>query len=119
MRILLVMSPRTPAVTEALERLGVTDTALRGLCEKWQIRRFELFGSVLRGDFQPDSDVDVLVEFAPEARVSLFEFYDVEQELMALFGRRVDLVERRAVEKSPNSFRRNQILGDATLLYAA
>lgn len=103
----------------ALERLGVTTSDLRALCEKWQIRRFELFGSVLRSDFRPDSDVDVLVEFAPEARVSLFEFYDVEQELTALFGRRVDLVERRAVEKSPNPFRRANILGDATLLYAA
>jgi|CXWL01.1.fsa_nt_gi predicted nucleotidyltransferase len=113
------MSPRTPAVSQALERLGVTAADLRALCEKCRIRRFELFGSVLRSDFRPDSDVDVLVEFDPDARTSLFEFYDVEQALTVLFGRRVDLVERRAVEKSPNEIHRASILGDATLLYAA
>jgi uncharacterized protein len=113
------MSSPTVDVTLALTRLGVGVTAIRSLCEKWRIRRFELFGSVLRQDFGQESDVDVLVEFDPEAQVSLFEFYDVEQELTTLFGRRVDLVERRAVEKSRNEIRRSQILGDATLLYAA
>lgn len=118
-RILLAMSSPTVDATLALTRLGVSKTAIRALCEKWRIRRFELFGSVVRQDFAQDSDVDVLVDFDPEAQVSLFEFYDVEQELTTLFGRRVDLVERRAVEKSRNEIRRNSILSDATLLYAA
>lgn len=119
MRILLAMSPRTPTTILAFKRLGVAPETLEDLCERWRIRRFELFGSVVRSDFRPESDIDVLVEFDPEARFSLFEFFDVEQELTALFGRHVDLVERRAVEKSPNEFRRDLILGDATLLYAA
>ena len=61
-----------------------------GLCERHGIRRLALFGSVLRDDFSPESDIDVLVEFQPGARVGL-RFFDIERELSQLFGRKVDL----------------------------
>ena len=72
---------------------------------------FAFFGSVLRDDFGPDSDVDVLVSFAPAARHGLFDLVRMEDELRATFGRDVDLVTRRAVERSTNVWRRQSVLG--------
>ena len=72
---------------------------------------FAFFGSVLRDDFGPDSDVDVLVSFAPAARHGLFDLVRMEDELRATFGRDVDLVTRRAVERSTNAWRRQSVLG--------
>ncbi|OAN40271.1 hypothetical protein A6A03_19375 [Chloroflexus islandicus] len=88
-------------------------------CRKWQIQRLWLFGSVLRDDVSPHSDVDVLVEFAPEARWNLLDLAGIEQELSALIGRTVDLVDRQSVEQSDNWIRRQHILATARLWYAA
>ncbi len=104
---------------DALARLHVTENQIAAFCEKWKITRFELFGSVLRDDFDAESDVDVLVVFAPDAKISLFGLVTAEEELKALVGRRVDLVERRAIEESPNWIRRRSILGSTRLIYAA
>lgn len=76
-----------------------------------------MFGSVLREDFGPDSDVDVLVAFSMEAKHSLFDLVRKEDELRAILGRRVDLVTRRSVERSANEWRRQSILG--SLLHVA
>ena len=89
---------------------------LREFCHRWRISELALFGSVLRDDFGPDSDVDVLVSFAEEARHSLFDLDDMELELKAMFGREVDLVSRRGVESSPNYLRRNAILESAQVI---
>lgn|SRR5574341_1752295 len=88
-------------------------------CRRWKVVEFSLFGSVLREDFRSDSDMDVLVTFAPDARVSLFDLVQMEDELRNLFGRDVDLVERAAVEKSENYIRRKGILSGAHVIYAA
>lgn len=88
-------------------------------CEKWRIVEFALFGSVLREDFGPDSDVDVLVKFSPEARHSLFDMVRMQDELKALLGRDVDLVSRRGIEGSRNYLRRKAILDSAEVVYAA
>ena len=88
-------------------------------CEKWRIIEFALFGSVLRDDFRPDSDVDVLVTFAPEARHSLFDMVRMQDELKALLGHEVDLVSRRGIECSRNYLRRKAILDSAEVVYAA
>jgi len=88
--------------------------AIADFCRKWQVTEFALFGSVLRHDFGPDSDVDVLVSFAPDVRYSLFDLVDMQDELRVLFGRDVDLVTRRAVERSMNAWRRQAILGSLT-----
>jgi predicted nucleotidyltransferase len=88
-------------------------------CQRWKITEFALFGSVLRDDFRPDSDIDVLVTFAPDAEWSLFDHMHAEEELSQLLGRDVDLVSRRAVEESRNYIRRKAILRSARTIYVA
>ncbi len=88
-------------------------------CKKWQIREFSFFGSVLRDDFRPDSDIDVLVTFTKAAEHSLFDLIHMEEELKMIFGRKVDLVSRRGIEASRNYIRRNAILNSTEVIYAA
>ncbi|MHB8377067.1 MAG: nucleotidyltransferase family protein [Dehalococcoidia bacterium] len=104
---------------EIFARLRVTDHQIEAFCRKWEIVRFELFGSVLRDDFGPESDVDVLVTFADGRGVRLSDLLDMEDELQALFRRPVDLIKRHLVETSPNWIRRQSILGSAREVYAA
>jgi len=92
---------------------------IKDFCRRWQIAEFALFGSVLRDDFGPDSDLDILVTFAPEADWSLLDHVRMEQELEALLGREIDLVSRRAIERSSNWIRRQAILGTAQPFYVA
>lgn len=89
---------------------------LRALCAKWKVREFALFGSVLRDDFGPQSDVDVVVSFEPGAGWSLWDLFDMQDELAGLYGRRVDLIEKEALR---NPFRRHEILTTRRVLYAA
>jgi predicted nucleotidyltransferase len=93
--------------------------AIAAFCEKWNIKEFYFFGSVLRDDFSPTSDVDVAVRFAPEAKYSLFDLVDMEDELTAIFGRDVDLLTLRAIEHMPNPLRRRAILESLELVHAA
>ncbi|HEV2150678.1 MAG TPA: nucleotidyltransferase domain-containing protein [Longimicrobiaceae bacterium] len=88
---------------------------IEAFCRKWQIREFALFGSVLRDDFRPDSDVDVLVTFDEDAQYSLFDLGEMNMELEAMFGRRVDLVQKELIE---NPFRRHHILANHRVVYA-
>lgn len=88
-------------------------------CDRWQITEFALFGSVLRDDFRPDSDIDVLVTFAPEAKRGLSETLQMKDELQTLFGRNVDLIVKAAIERSENWLRRKNILESAQVIYAA
>jgi hypothetical protein len=83
------------------------------------IKRLELFGSVLRDDFRADSDIDVLVTFAEGARWTLFDRVRMRDELSDLLGRRVDLVNRRSIERSENWIRRAEILETAEPWYAS
>jgi predicted nucleotidyltransferase len=93
---------------------------LRDFCRRWKITEFALFGSVLRpGEFRADSDVDVLVRFAEGTKWSLFDIVHAQDELAEIFGRDVDLVERRLVEQSDNRFRKRSILNSAVLLDVA
>lgn len=88
-------------------------------CRRWKITEFAFFGSVLRDDFHPDSDVDVLVTFAPDTKRSLFDHVAMEEELSTLVGRKVDLVSRQAVERSSNWIRRKAILDGAEAYYVS
>jgi uncharacterized protein len=92
---------------------------IRELCRRWQIVELSLFGSALREDFRPDSDIDLLVRFAPGARWSLFDHARMERELEEVLGREVDLLSRAAVERSANWIRREEILRTAQPVYAA
>ena len=88
-------------------------------CRRWKIVEFALFGSVLSEDFRPDSDVDVLVTFAPDSGLSLFDRVAMQDELGNIIGRRVDLVSKRGIERSRNPLRRRGILGSAEVVYVA
>ncbi|MCL4492003.1 MAG: nucleotidyltransferase family protein [Nitrospirae bacterium] len=88
-------------------------------CQKWKVRELSLFGSVLRGDFNAESDIDVLVTFSNDADRTLFDLVRMENELKEIFGRPVDLVSRRGIEMSRNYIRRKAILGSAETVYAA
>jgi uncharacterized protein len=87
-------------------------------CSHWRVAELSLFGSVLRDDFHPHSDIDVLIAFAPDADWGLLEHIQMQQELKAILGREVDLVSKRAIERSPNWIRRQEILSTAQLIYA-
>ncbi len=86
-------------------------------CGRWKIVELRLFGSVLRQDFRPDSDVDILVTFSRDAQWSLLDHVAMEEEASAIFGRKVDLVSRRAIERSENYIRRKAILETAQAYY--
>lgn len=88
-------------------------------CRRWKIAEFALFGSVLREDFGPESDIDVLVAFMPDARWSLLDHVEMQDELKDIFGRAVDLISKRGIERSRNAIRRKEILGSAEVIYAA
>lgn len=100
-------------------RIPIDRQRIEAFCRAWQIVEFALFGSVLRDDFGPQSDVDVLVTFAPTARVGLFDLQRIEGELCTMFGRPVDLVERMSVERSENYLRRSDVLQRLEPIYAA
>jgi predicted nucleotidyltransferase len=99
-------------------RIEVSPEAIARFCRRWQITELAFFGSVLRSDFRPDSDVDVLVTFGPQAAWSLFDLQRIEDELAAIIGRPVDVVSRRGLEQSRNYLRRGEILGTAETVYA-
>jgi len=98
--------------------IEIPEDKIETFCRKWKIREFSIFGSVLRGDFGPESDVDCLVVFAPDADWSLLDVIRAEQELGALLGRPVDLIEKQVVEESGNWIRRRSILSTARTIYA-
>jgi predicted nucleotidyltransferase len=88
-------------------------------CGRWHIIEFAVFGSVLREDFRPDSDIDCLVTFDPDAKWTLLDHVRMERQLSELLARPVDLVSKRAIERSSNYLRRRAILESAEVLYAA
>ena len=88
-------------------------------CRRWQITRLGLFGSVLREDFGPDSDVDILARFDPAATHTLLDLERMEDELESILGRDVDLLSWRGVERSRNRYRRKAILGSVEVVYDA
>jgi len=98
-------------------RLPIDPEKLRDFCRKWRITELAVFGSVLRDDFRPDSDVDFLAKFDPDARWSLLDHVRMQDELAEIVGRHVDLVTRRAVENSRNPIRRRAILESAQVLH--
>jgi len=101
-------------------KIDVPMEEVAAFCRKWKVTELALFGSVLRDDFGPDSDVDVLATFAPDAPWSLWDWPDMLDELKAIFGgREVDLVEREGVERSENYIRRRYILSSAEPVYVA
>ena len=97
-------------------KIFIDNKKIASFCLQWKIVEFAVFGSVLRDDFRPDSDVDVLVTFGPGGSITFDNRVDMLDELKAIFGREVDLVEKKAID---NPFRRHSILTTKEVLYAA
>jgi len=89
---------------------------IKAFCNKWRVQKLSVFGSALREDFGPESDVDVLVELRPGHGLTLYDWVDMIEELEGLFGRKVDLVAKSGLK---NPFRREAILRTAEVVYAA
>ncbi|HEV7473979.1 MAG TPA: nucleotidyltransferase family protein [Pyrinomonadaceae bacterium] len=113
-------SPNTtddPALSVATSsRLGIAPEEIAAFCRRWMVAEMALFGSILRDDFRPNSDIDVLVDFAPEAAWSLFDISRMRLELSSLLGRETDLVQPGGLR---NPFRRRAILSNRQVIYAA
>ena len=97
-------------------KIPISQKKLYEFCHHWNIVEFAVFGSALREDFTPESDVDVLVTFAPGAQISLFDMAQMQIELERIYQRSVDLVEKASLR---NPYRRREILQTAQVLYAA
>jgi len=97
------------------ERISVSKRKIAAFCKRWKISEFSLFGSILRDDFRPDSDVDVLVSFHEQAGWSLWDLVEMQEELEKMFDRKVDLVEKEAIR---NPYRRHSILNGREIFYA-
>jgi predicted nucleotidyltransferase len=94
--------------------ISVTNDAIRQLCDRWKIERLSLFGSVLRDDFGPQSDVDILVSFQADSEWSLWDWIEMKEEMQTLFGRDVDVFEESGLT---NPFRRRRILETREVIY--
>jgi predicted nucleotidyltransferase len=112
------MSESEQAIMHQTLPLPVMQADLAAFCQRWQIVELAVFGSALRTDFGPESDVDLLATFAPTATWSLLDHMRMELELVELFQREVDLLDRHTVEQSPNSRRRSEILNTAQVILA-
>ena len=96
--------------------LVLPQEALVDFCKNWKIDEFYLFGSILRKDFNANSDVDVMLQFSPDAKWG-FEIVEMKQELEKIFKRKVDLLTKKSIEQSNNWIRKKEILGTAKLIY--
>ena len=99
-----------------IAHITIPKKELTSFCNRWKVVEFALFGSVLRDDFTPNSDVDVLVTFAPDAKISLFDMAQMQIELQAIFKRPVDILEKDALR---NPYRKREILDTAQVVYAS
>jgi predicted nucleotidyltransferase len=95
----------------------ISEEQIVAFCRKWGIRELAVFGSVLRPDFGPESDIDFLVTFREGRKPEWPRFLDMQEELSALVGRPADIVDRRNVERSENYIKRKHILQSAQVLY--
>jgi len=102
-----------------VSRIEISKDKIITFCQRNYIRSLSLFGSVLREDFGTESDIDILVEFEQGHEPGLMEIVDIESELSGILGRKVDLVERKAVERSENYIRRRHILQSLETVYVA
>jgi predicted nucleotidyltransferase len=95
--------------------IDIPKEKIEDFCKRWKIAELSIFGSALREDFSPKSDVDVLISFEPDIPWSLFDWVDMIEELRAILGREVDLVEKSGLR---NPFRRREILTNRQVIYA-
>lgn len=97
------------------QRIPASPTQIAEFCQRWKITEFALFGSVLRDDFRPDSDIDILATFAAKPAATWDDWMKMQKEIEALFGRKVDLVSKKYLK---NPYRRHEILKTQKVIYA-
>ena len=105
------------SIPELYSRLGISAQELQSFCEQFPIVELAFFGSVLRNDFQPSSDIDILIRIVPEAHFSLMDLVGLSYKFEEMLDRKVDLIEKDSVEKSPNWLRRQEILNNYYVIY--
>ncbi|MDE2727430.1 MAG: nucleotidyltransferase domain-containing protein [Gemmatimonadota bacterium] len=98
-------------------RINIPNNKIAEFCQRHHIRRLALFGSVLRDDFTPESDVDILVDFEPDTHIGYIGLAGLEIELIDMLGRNVDLHTLEGVERSRNGLLQKEILGTAETVY--
>lgn len=101
------------------KNIKIPEHKILDFCQRWQIEELAVFGSVLGEDFQPNSDIDLLVTFAENHQWTLFDFVDMQDQLEEIFARKVDLVSKHGIEKSRNYIRRQNILNSNKVIYEA
>ena len=104
---------------DTIKNIIIPQNRVSEFCKRWNIVELSLFGSVLRDDFDRESDIDFLATFAPEVTWTLFDHVTMEDQLKEIFDREVDLVTRNAVERSRNRIRRRTILNSSKVIYVA
>lgn len=102
-----------------VNRINIQEDKLAEICNRYKINELALFGSSLREDFSDDSDIDLLYVFEENTTHSLFDVAEIKEEFEKLFGRPVDFVSRKAIERSRNIYRKEGILGNIRVIYAA
>ena len=100
-----------------LHEIRLEESAMREFCHRWNIRELAIFGSILRDDFRPDSDVDFLFTLEDPSTLTFDSWAQMEEDLQRIVGRPVELVTRRSVEASENAYRRRHILDSARPVY--
>jgi len=95
------------------ERINITESQISDFCQSNHIRKFAFYGSVLRDDFRPDSDIDVLVEFEPNQPIGLMEVVRMERRLSELMGRKVDL----RTPQDLSRYFRDEVVAEAEIMY--
>ena len=98
------------------QRLKASPEQIAAFCQNWRIIEFAIFGSILRDDFRPNSDIDVLVTFDPDSHWSLLDWVDMKDQLKELFGREIDIADKQGLK---NPYRRYEILNTHQVIYAA
>lgn len=110
------MATASQQSSQHLALVGLTYEVVAEFCRKWKLRQFSLFGSILRDDFNSESDVDVLIERSPDSQMSLYDWINMQDELSEAVGRPVDIVD---VKGLTNPFRRYEILRTRRVIYEA
>lgn len=105
------------SVLRKIPKIDVPKEEIDKFCSRWNIAELSVFGSVLRDDFGPDSDIDLVIDFEPKAKRSLLILVRMERELGEILGRRVDIIVRASIENSRNHLRRREILGTMEKIY--
>jgi predicted nucleotidyltransferase len=110
----------TTTNADVLDRLPVSvpTQEIEQFCAQHHVKEVALFGSVLRDDFGPESDIDVLVTFEPSARPTLLTLARMEEELERIFKRRVDLLERAGLDQCSNPYIRTPVISSLRVIYA-